>query len=137
MVQCNASIVFIIVQHCLFKVHDIVNSRQKESARLTMGLNYWNFCAHSFLTYCLAQPSPSPILEEKVRRGKTKCLSETNWRTQTMSFSKVNNLHFLERHSFHHFLGSLGVILSSKTMIINEKMDCHKGRFSLKVFHFE
>ena len=51
---------------------------KKDSARLTMGLNYWNFCTASFLAYCLAQASPSPSLEEKVQRGTTKCFFETN-----------------------------------------------------------
>ena len=45
---------------------------KKDSARLTMGLNYWNFCTASFLAYCLAQASPSPSLEEKVQRGEDK-----------------------------------------------------------------
>ena len=39
------SLFFIIVP---FKVHDTMNGRQKDSTRLTIGLNYWNFCAPHF-----------------------------------------------------------------------------------------
>ena len=45
---------------------------KKDSARLTMGLNYWNFCTASFLPYCLPRPTPSLILTKKFNRAKQK-----------------------------------------------------------------
>ena len=60
---------------------------KKESARLTMGLNYWNFCTASFLAYCLAQASPSPSLQEK--GGKANCLFETIWLSCVKVLQKV------------------------------------------------